>query len=40
MEPEFEVNNDKKYEIKEIWDSIVYVKESKKHLSGLYYFVL
>ena len=38
-EPEFDIGNSKKYEIKEIIDSAVYAKEVEGHLPGLYYFV-
>ena len=37
--PEFETSNNKKYEIKAIWDSAVCAKEINKYLSGLYYLV-
>ena len=37
--PEFELGNDKKYELETIWDSVVYAKEADRHLPGLYYLV-
>ena len=33
-------DNGKEYEVKAIWDSIVYTRELKGHLPGLYYLVL
>ena len=38
-EPEIDVNNNKKYKVKTIRDSVIYAKEAKRHLSGLYYLV-
>ena len=38
-EPKFDVGNNKKYKIEAIKNSIVYVKEVKKHLLRLYYLV-
>ena len=38
-EPEFDTSNNKKYEVEEIIDSVIYVKEAKRHLLGLYYLV-
>ena len=38
-ELEFDASNNKEYEIEAIKDSVVYVKEAKKHLPGLYYLV-
>ena len=32
-------NNSRKYKVEEIWDSVVYARKSKGHLSGLYYLV-
>ena len=37
---EFEVGDDKEYEVDGIWDSVVYAKESAGQLPGLYYLVL
>ena len=38
--PEFEPdNNDKKYEVEAIRDSVVYAKEAEGHLPGLYYLI-
>lgn len=37
----FEVNDKgKKYKVKKMWDSVIYAKESKNHLPGLYYIIL
>ena len=36
---EFEPSSNKKYKVKAIQDSTVYVKEVDRHLSGLYYLV-
>ena len=36
---EFDVDDDKEYEVKAIYDSAVYVKEVDRHLPGLYYLV-
>ncbi len=37
----FEVNNKgKEYKVGRIWDSAVYVRESKSYLPGLYYLIL
>ena len=38
-EPEFDVGNNKEYEVKAIIDSAVYAKEAEGHLPGLYYLV-
>ena len=38
-EPEFDVGNNKEYEVEAIIDSAVYAKEAKRHLLGLYYLV-
>ena len=38
-EPEFDVSNNKEYEVEAIIDSVVYAKEAKEHLLGLYYLV-
>ena len=38
-EPEFDADNNKKYKIKEMKNSIVYAKEAKRHLPGLFYLV-
>ena len=38
-EPEFDVDDNKKYKVETIKDSTVYVKEAEGHLSGLYYLV-
>ena len=38
--PEFKMGNHKEYEVKTIWDSIVYAKEVDRHLLGLYYLVI
>ena len=35
--PEFDMGNDKKYEIKTIHNSPIYAKEVERHLIGLYY---
>ena len=41
MQLEFEVGNNKKYEVNGIWDSVVYAKESTTgQLPRLYYLVL
>ena len=40
MQLEFGASNNKKYEIDNIWDSVVYAKESADQLLGLYYLVL
>ena len=37
--PEFELSNDKEYEVKAIWNSVVYAKEADRHLLELYYLV-
>ena len=37
--PEFELNNDKEYEVEVFWDSVVYAKEANGHLPELYYLV-
>ena len=38
---ELDIGNDdsRKYEVEAIWDNVIYVRESKSHLSGLYYLV-
>lgn len=36
---ELETNNDKEYEIKRIWNSSVYARESESYLPELYYLV-
>ena len=38
-EPNFDVGNNKKYEVEAIIDSAIYAKEAEKHLPGLYYLV-
>ena len=38
-EPEFNVDNNKKYEVEAIIDSAVYAKKAKKHFPDLYYLV-
>ena len=38
-EPEFDIGNNKEYEVEIIKNSAVYAKESKRHLPGLYYLV-
>ena len=38
-EPEFDVGNNKKYEIEAIKDSAVYAKEAEGQLPGLYYLI-
>lgn len=38
--PEFEVGNNKKYELKAIQDSTIYIKKANRYLSGPYYLVL
>ena len=37
LEPEFNAGNNKEYKVEAIIDSVVYVKEAKKHLPSLYY---
>ena len=37
---EFEVGNDKEYEIEAIQDNAIYAKKTDKHLPKLYYLVL
>lgn len=37
---EFMVDNNKKYEVELIWDSIVYIKKADKHLQKLYYLIV
>ena len=37
--PKFDTGNNKKYKIKTIRDNIIYTKEAKKYLLGLYYLV-
>ena len=39
MQLEFEVGNNKEYEVDGIWDSVVYAKESAGQLPELYYLV-
>lgn len=36
----FEIGNNKKYEVKIIWDNAVYAKKLNNNLSGLYYLIL
>ena len=36
---EFEFGNSKKYKVKAIWDTAVYVNKAESHLPGLYYLV-
>ena len=38
-DPEFDVGNNKEYEVKAIIDSAVYTKKAEGHLLGLYYLV-
>ena len=38
-EPEFDAGNNKEYEVEAIINSAVYIKETERHLSGLYYLV-
>lgn len=38
--PEFEAGNNKKYGVEAIQDSIVYIKETNRHLLKLYYFIV
>lgn len=38
--PEFEVSNNKKYEIEAIQNSAIYTKKINRYLSGLYYLIL
>ena len=38
-ELEFNIGDNKKYEIEAIKDSAVYAKKAKEHLPGLYYLV-
>ena len=40
LAPEFELGDDKKYELEAIRDSAVYAKKADGHLSGLYYLVI
>ena len=40
IELEFEANNSKEYKVEAIYDSAVYTKEAKAHLSSLYYLVV
>ena len=39
LEPEFDVGDNKEYKLEAIKNSIVYAKEAKGHLPGLYYLV-
>lgn len=39
-QPEFDVGNEKKYNVKGIQDSAVYTRESKDDVPGLYYLLL
>ena len=39
LEPEFNAGNNKEYKIEAIMDNAVYVKETERHLPGLYYLV-
>lgn len=36
----FDMGNKKEYEVEWIWNSIIYTRESKCHLQGLYYLIL
>lgn len=36
----FDADNKKEFKIEEIWDNVIYAKESKGHLLGLYYLIL
>ena len=38
-EPEFDIGNNKKYEIEAIKDNIIYAKKVEGHLPNLYYLV-
>ena len=38
--PEFELGDDKEYEVEAIGDSAIYAKEADGHLPGLYYLVV
>lgn len=38
--PEFKTNNDKKYKIKAIQNSVVYAKKVGRYLLGLYYLIV
>ena len=38
-EPEFDVGDNKEYEVEAIIDSTVYAKEAEGHLPGLYYLI-
>ena len=37
--PEFELDDDKEYEVEAIQDSVVYAKKADGHRPGLYYLV-
>ena len=39
MQLEFNVGYHKKYEVDGIWDNTVYIRESVRQLSGLYFLV-
>ena len=36
-ELKFDASNSKKYKVEVIWDSVVYTRKFKGHLTGLYY---
>lgn len=36
---EFDIGNEKQYEVKEIGDNVVYSRESESDLAGLYYLI-
>ena len=38
-EPKFDNSNNKKYKVKVIKDSAIYIKETKEYLSRLYYLI-
>ena len=38
-EPEFDIGNNKKYELETIKNSTIYAKKVEKHLPGLYYLI-
>ena len=40
MQLEFKADEDKKYEVNDIWNSTVYIRESVGQLLGLYYLAL
>ena len=39
LEPEFDADDNKKYEVEVIIDSAIYTKKAERHLSGLYYLI-